>query len=73
MKSKLSEDDKGTFIFGTYFSTEEITEIETNPAFKNTLTKDILDLRRANENLRKSILETSFFKLLDKILKKLIK
>ncbi|GAB6169678.1 hypothetical protein JCM1393_21380 [Clostridium carnis] len=70
MKNEHSE---GTFILGSYYSSEEVTEIETNPAFKNSLAKNILDLRRASEEFRQEIFKTKLFKLIDKILKQIIK
>ena len=64
---------KGTFIFGSYYSSEEVIEIENNPAFKDSLVKKILDLRCVNEEFRQNLLETKLFKLLDKFLGKVIK
>lgn len=68
-----NEHSKGTFILVSYYSSEEVAEIETNPAFKNSLAKKILDLRHANEKFRQELFETKLFKLLDKILGKVIK
>ena len=68
-----NEHSKGTFILGSYYSSEEVAEIETNPAFKNSMAKKILDLRYANEKFRQELFETKLFKLLDKILGKVIK
>ncbi|WP_050608220.1 hypothetical protein [Clostridium niameyense] len=67
------ERSEGTFILGSYYSVEEVTEIKSNPAFKNSVAKNILDLRYANENLMQQIFKTKIFKLLDKFFKKIVK
>ena len=68
MNNKHSE---GTFILGSYYSAEELNEIETYPAFKNSWSKIILDLRAANEELRQELFKSKLFKLLDKVLEKI--
>lgn len=73
MKNEHIEHSKGTFILGSYYSPEEVTEIETNPIFKDTWAKKVLDLRRVNEDFRQNLLETKFCKLLIKVLDKIAK
>lgn len=64
--------DKGTYIFGSYYSSDDIDEIETNPIFKNTVVKSILDLRYANENLKQEILKTKLFNFIKGLIEKLL-
>ncbi len=58
----------GTFILGIEFTDEEVNEIMTNPLYKDTLAKNILDLRKANEALMESIRQTWLFRMLYKLL-----
>lgn len=55
MDNKYTE---GTYIFGYYYSSEELNEINTNPIYKNTLIKAIIDLRVVMSDFKKELSNT---------------
>lgn len=55
MDNKYTE---GTYILGCYYSSEELNEINTNPIYKNTLIKAIIDLRVVMSDFKKELSNT---------------
>lgn len=64
--------DKTTYIFGQYYSSKDIEEIETNPIYKNTIVKSVLDLRHGCDEFREELSKSKPFKFIKKILDKFI-
>jgi hypothetical protein len=57
----------GTYILGSQFTDDEVNEIMTDPAFRNTLAKNILDLRKANKEFVEALKQTWLFQTVEKI------
>lgn len=53
-----------TYIFGQYYSDKEVKEIMEGDVFKDSIVRNILELRIANEKFMSEVRKTLAYKLL---------